>query len=151
MHIELNSLIFFGIGTFSFLWLEHSIILGTARVGKNCDVCLTNKYLVREHFEAVGIKKSKKKQEKKTKMSNFVQSFDREYESKKETGNWNRKGLAQTKKDDQASRQLNKSSKEEAFKMYKGSSSPSVKYTNRVYKAWEAREECNQQLESFKS
>ena len=77
-------------------------------------------------------------------MSNFVQSFDREYESKKETGNWNRKGLAQTKKDDQASRQLNNWSKEEALKTYKGSFSPSVKYTNRVYKAWEAREECNQ-------
>ena len=84
-------------------------------------------------------------------MSNFVQSFDREYESKKETGNWNRKGLAQTKKDDQASRQMKNSSKEESFKMYKGSSSPNVKYTNRVYKAWEAREECNQQWESFKS
>ena len=83
-------------------------------------------------------------------MSNFG-SFDQEYESKKETGNWNRKGLSQTKKDDQASRQFKNSCKEESFKTYKDASTTSVKYTNRVYRSWEAKEECNQDLEGFKS
>jgi len=97
------------------------------------------------------IKEIHKERRRNQNMSNFVQSFDREYDIKKETGNWNRKGLGHTKKDDQANRQLKTSQREESFKTYNDSSTPSVKYTNRVYKSWEAREECNQSLESFKS
>ena len=78
-------------------------------------------------------------------MSNFVQTFDSEYDSKKETGNWNRKGLVQTKKDDQASRQA----KNESFKSYKDPNTPSVKYTNRVHRSWEAKRDCNQNIEDF--
>jgi len=80
-------------------------------------------------------------------MSSFVQ----EYENKKEAGNWNRKGLVQTKKDDQANRQAKSFQQSESFKTYKDPTTPSVKYTNRVYRSWEAREECNQNLESYKS
>merc|ERR1711971_389770 len=100
----------------------------------------------------MGSRNKEMKQEtiSKSKMSNFAQSFDREYESKKETGNWNRKGLVQTKKNYEASRQMHSWTKDESSKMYKGSSTPSVKYTNRVYKASEAREECKHQWESFK-
>merc|ERR1712243_497034 len=87
----------------------------------------------------------------KIKMSNFVQSFDSEYDNKKETGNWNRKGLVQTKKDDQASRQDRSIHKNESVKNYKDSNTPSVKYSNRVYRSWEAREECNQNYENYKS
>merc|ERR1711892_1270344 len=61
------------------------------------------------------------------------------------------KDLATQKKDDEANRKLKTSQREESFKTYNDSSAPSVKYTNRVYKSWEAREECNQNLESFKS
>merc|ERR1711892_249665 len=82
-------------------------------------------------------------------MSNFVQSFDREYDDKKETGKWNRKGLTHTKKEDQANRQLKIFQKEEPVRIYKNSSTPSVKYTNRKYKKREARKNCNQ--ESFRS
>merc|ERR1712055_389802 len=95
--------------------------------------------------------KQRRRDQIKLKMSNFVQTFDSEYDSKKETGNWNRKGLVQTKKDDQASRQAKNFQKNESFKTYKDPTTPSVKYTNRVYRSWEAREECNQNLESYKS
>merc|ERR1711892_124101 len=84
-------------------------------------------------------------------MSNFVQSFDQEYNDKKETGKWNRKGLNHTKKEEQANRQLKIFQKEEPVRTYKDSSTPSVKYTIRKYKKCEARKECNQSLESFKS
>merc|ERR1712071_310145 len=84
-------------------------------------------------------------------MSNFVQSFDREYDAKKETGKWNRKGLSYTKKEDQASRQLKIFQKEEPVRTFKDSSTPNMKYTNRKYKKWEAKKNCNQGLESFKS
>jgi len=80
-------------------------------------------------------------------MSSFVQ----EYENKKEAGNWNRKGLVQTKKDDQANRQVKNFRQNETFKTYKDPTTPSVKYTNRVFRSSEARKECNQNLESYKS
>ena len=73
-------------------------------------------------------------------MSNFAG----EYDSRKETGNWNRKGLVQTKKDDQASRQARTFQKTESAKAYKDPNTPSVKYTNRVYKSEEAKKDCNQ-------
>merc|ERR1711892_1383238 len=82
-------------------------------------------------------------------MSHFVQNLDQEYDDKKETGKWNRKGLNHTKKEDQASRQLKIFQKEEPVRIYKDSSTPSVKYTNRKYKKREARKNCNQ--ESFRS
>merc|ERR1712106_1157140 len=84
-------------------------------------------------------------------MSNFVQSFDQEYDDKKETGKWNRKGLNHTKKEERANRQLKIFQKEEPVRTYKDSSTPSVKYINRKYKKCEARKNCNQGLESFKS
>ena len=81
-------------------------------------------------------------------MSNFAQSFDSEYDNKKETGNWNRKGLNQTKKEDQANRNVKSFQKEESIKTFKDTSTTSVKYTNRVYKSWEAKRECNHNEES---
>jgi len=80
-------------------------------------------------------------------MSSFVQ----EYENKKETGNWNRNRLVQSKKNDQASRQVKKFQQNESFQTFKDPTTPSVKYTNRLYRSWEARVECNQNLESYKS
>jgi len=87
------------------------------------------------------------RENRKTKMSSFVQ----EYENKKETGNWNRNSLVQSKKNDQASRQVKKFQQNESFKTYKDPTTPSVKYTNRLYRSWEARVVCNQNLEGYKS
>merc|ERR1712098_271249 len=89
-----------------------------------------------------------RKEYQKPKMSNFAQTFDSEYDRKKENGNWNRKGLVQTKKDNQASRQM-KIFKSESVKTYKDPNTPSVKYSDRVYRSWEAKQDCNQNMTDF--
>merc|ERR1712228_480192 len=95
--------------------------------------------------------KHRGKKGRNSKMGSNEQFGDQEYVTKKETDNWNRKGLVQTKKDDQTNRQWKGFCRDQNVKVFKDTTTPHVKYTNRVYNAWDITQECNQKFQEFQN
>merc|ERR1712083_451670 len=95
--------------------------------------------------------KHRGKKGRNSKMASNEQFGDQEYVTKKETGNWNRKGLIQTKKDDQTNRQWKGFCRDQNVKVFKDTTTLNVKYTNRVNNTWDIKQECNQNFQEFQN